>query len=179
MESLKAINKRLQERYGVAYDGRPNFRVVFSDTQFETRYGTFEVYCGPIFLREETCYKEVPKYDYIVGKHILEELKFGNFPDKPFVQSSYEPLWTFMDKERKPLYPVWDAVEIVVLSRLEGTRKALIGPRRDWKKEEQEAFEKEVIDFDTALRESDGVHEFRNQHVNFVKPVFLNTNGVK
>jgi hypothetical protein len=59
MENISAINKRLVELYGKSIDGRPNFRIVFSDTQYEKRFGTFEVTCGDIFLREETCLKEV------------------------------------------------------------------------------------------------------------------------
>ena len=125
METISVINKRLIERFGVSIDGRPNFRVVFSDTQYEKRYGTFEVYVGNIFLREETCLKEVPKYSYISGKHVLEQLMYGDFPDQPFVTSSYEPLWTFQDANRNPLPPIWDAVEVIVISKLEGIRRAL------------------------------------------------------
>jgi hypothetical protein len=178
MESISVINKRLIERFGKSIDGRANFRVVFSDTQFEKRYGTFEVFCGPIWLREETCLKEVPKYDYIDGKHVLEELKYGDFPDQPFVTSSYEPLWTFMDAQRNALYPIWEAVEVVVISRLEGVRKALHGVKRDFKKEQQEAKERDIAETEALLfGGSDGVHDMKNQKVNFVKPVFLNTGG--
>ena len=176
-ESITVLNKRLVERFGLSIDGRPNFRIVFSDTQYEKRYGTFEVYVGPLFLREETCLKEVQKYPYIQGKHVLEELKYGDFPDQPFVTSSYEPLWTFMDKDRNALYPVWDAVEIVVISRLEGTRSAMMGKKRNFKQEEVEQKEKDIKETEEILFGSgtDGVHEMKNQQVNFVKPVFLNS----
>jgi hypothetical protein len=178
MENISVINKRLIERFGKSIDGRANFRVVFSDTQFEKRYGTFEVYVGPLFLREETCLKEVAKYDYIDGKHVLEELRFGDFPDQPFVTSSYEPLWTFMDKDRNPLYPVWEAVEIVVVSRLEGVRNALHGKKRNFKQEEADAKEKDIKETEALLfGGNDGVHDMKNQKVNFVPPVFLNNNS--
>jgi hypothetical protein len=174
MESISVINKRLVERFGVSTDGRANFRVVWSDSQFEKRFGTFEVYIGQIFLREETCLKEVPKYPYIKAKHVLEELKYGEFPDMPFVTSSYEPLWTFMDKDRMPLYPIWDAVEIVVVSRLEGTRRAINSVKRNFKQEEAEMKERDIQDVETILfGGTDGVHEMKNQRVNFVKPVFI------
>ena len=176
MENISAINKRLVELYGKSIDGRPNFRVVFSDTQYEKRFGTFEVCMGNIFLREETCLKEVPKYPYIHGKHVLEELKYGDFPDQPFVTSSYEPLWTFMDKDGNALYPIWDAVEVVVVSRLEGVRKALHGIKRNIRQEEIDAKEREVKDVEEILfgGGTDGVHEMKNQSHTFVKPVFLN-----
>jgi hypothetical protein len=174
MESISVINKRLEQLYGKSIDGRPNFRIVFSDTQYEKRYGTFEVYVGPLFLREETCLKEVPKYSYISGKHVLEELRFGDFPDQPFVTSSYEPLWTFEDKDRNALAPIWDAVEIVVVSRLEGTHKALTGVKRDFKQEERDAKQRDIAEVEQIMfGGTDGVHEMRNQKVNFVKPVFL------
>jgi len=180
MESISVINKRLVERFGVSIDGRANFRVVFSDTQYEKRYGTFEVYVGPLFLREETCLKEVPKYPYISGKHVLEELKYGDFPDQPFVTSSYEPLWTFMDKDRNALAPVWDAVEIVVVSRLEGTRRAINSVKRNFKQEEAEMKERDIQDVETILfGGTDGVHEMKNQRVNFVKPIFINQDVTK
>lgn|SRR5678815_2085575 len=175
MESISVINKRLVERFGVSIDGRANFRVVWSDSQYEKRFGTFEVYIGQIFLREETCLKEVEKYPYIKAKHVLEELKYGEFPDQPFVTSSYEPLWTFQDKDRMPLYPVWEAVEIVVVSRLEGTHKAITGVKRNFKQEAIEAKARDVAETEAILfGGTDGVHEMKNQRVNFVPPVFLN-----
>jgi hypothetical protein len=180
VENISVINKRLIEYYGKSIDGRANFRIVWSDTQFETRFGTFEVYNGSIFLREETCYKEVPKYPYIAGKHVLEELKYGDFPDMPFVKSSYEPLWTFMDKDRNALYPIWEAVEVVVTARLEGTHKAIAGVKRNIKEEERVAFEKDVADVEDMLfGAGDGVHDMKNQHGTFVKPVFLNSDDKK
>ena len=179
METIRILNKRLAERFGLSIDGRPNFRIVWSDTEFEKRYGTFEVWSGNIFLREETCLKEVAKYDYIDGKHVLEELRYGVFPDKPFETSSYEPLWTFMDKDRNPLYPIWDAVEVVVIARLEGARKAITGYKRNFKQEEQDAKEKEVMELEGLLFGGDGLQDYKNQNVNFVKPVFLNTDYKK
>jgi hypothetical protein len=177
METIRVINNRLIEYFGKSIDGRPNFRVVFSDTQFEKRFGTFEVYVGPLFLREETCLKEVPKYPYIDGKHVLEELKYGVFPDQPFVNSSYEPLWTFMDKDRNPLPPIWEAVEVVVVARLEGTRKAIINhEKRNYKQEHEQWLEKDTKDVEEILFGSgDGVHDLKGQTHTFVKPVFLNS----
>ena len=132
----------------------------------------------PYFYEKKLVLKEVPKYPYIDGKHVLEELKYGDFPDQPFVTSSYEPLWTFMDKDGNALYPIWDAVEVVVVSRLEGVRKALHGIKRNIRQEEEEAKEREVKEVEEILfGESGGVHGMKNQSVAFVKPVFLNTDN--
>jgi hypothetical protein len=80
-----------------------------------------------------------------------------------------------MDKDGNALYPIWDAVEVVVVSRLEGVRRAINGVRRNIKQEEEEFKQKEIKDVEEILfGGSDGVHEMKNQHVNFVKPVFLN-----
>jgi len=175
MESLKVINKRLMEKYGKAIDGRPNFRVVFSDTQYENRYEDFVVHLGEIYLKETREYRYCKKYEYIKGKHVLEELKFfdyGAFPDRPFIRDSYEPLWTFMDKDKNPLYPIWQAVEHVVECKLNGIRETI---KRNFKAEEQAQLDADIKEMDEILGVDEGsVLDMNNQYVNFVKPVFLN-----
>lgn len=177
METIKVINKRLASKYGLAYDGRPNFRVVFSDTQFETRFDDFEDFCGEIFIRRVREYRECPKYSYIVGKHVLEELHFfeyGDLKDRPFINSAYEPLWTFMDKDHNALYPVWPAVEFAVECKLEGIRRTIKQKvKRDFKAEEKAAQDKEIDDISEMLgMDESSISDMRNQTVNFVKPVF-------
>jgi len=169
METIKVLNKRLTSIFGKEIDGRSRFRIVFSDTQYEKRYGIFEEYYGDIFLREVTGVKEVPKYGYIKSKHVLEQLFYGTFPDRPFETSSYEPIWTFMDKDRNPLYPVWPVCEIVIKSKLEGIKRTL----SDWVSAEEEIKQKEIKEFEEMLDIGGGVQEYKNQFVNIVKPVFI------
>jgi len=178
METIKVINKRLATKYGLSLDGRPNYRVVFSDTQFENQFGIFEDFSGDILLRRVKEYRTVRKYEYIDGKHVLEKLWFfdyGSFPDRPFINNSYEPVWTFMDKERNPLYPIWEAVEFAVECSLEGVRRTLRSKvKRDYVAEEKEAKDKDIKGLEDMLGvDGDGVMDMKNQKVNFVKPVFL------
>ena len=175
-ESIDTINKRLLHLYGKTEDGRARFRIVWSDDELEKRFGTFKEYYGQIFLREVTCLKEVKKYDYVVpAKYILEELKYYENPDRPFEYSHYEPIWTFMNKEREPLWPKWDVVEIVLKSRLDGIRKTM----SDYYDEDNKAWAKEIAEFEQALNGDSGVHDMKNQTSAFVKPVFLNIPGAK
>ena len=63
-DSIYDINHRLIEKYGrdIATN-EPRFRVVWTSTQLEKRYGEFEVFSeGGIFLREEKGVREEPKY---------------------------------------------------------------------------------------------------------------------
>lgn len=169
-ESIEVINKRLIEIYGRTTDNRARFRIVWSGDQLEKRYGTFTEYYGNIFLREVTCVKEVKKYDYIVpAKYVLEELKYYENPEIPFEYSHYEALWSFMNKEREPLWPKWDIVKIVVESRLNSIKKTI----SDYYDEDQKALAKEILEFEEMLNGDSGVHDMKNQTVAFVKPVFL------
>lgn len=115
LEPIEVINKRLEDYYGRYSDGRPNWRVVFSDDEFEVRFGTFkkETESG-LFLGEETGYRRVPKYTYIHHKYVLEKLMevFGN--TELTTPTSYEPVWTFEDKFKNPLPPKWEAIQILI-----------------------------------------------------------------
>jgi hypothetical protein len=165
MENLSILNKRLIEYYGKVLDGRPNYQIVFSDTQFEKRYGTCQEYYGHIFIREITGLQELPKYSYLKSKWILEKLFFGENPEKPGIFSHYEPLWTF------DIPPNWRAIEFVMHSYLFGVKKTL----SDYKEEDKLAKESDILEFEKQLGLDDGVTDMKGQKVNFIKPVFLNS----
>jgi len=113
VEEISAINKRLLDHYGRFTDGRANWRVVWSDDQFEKRWVTsttegFEL-ITPLVA-------EVPKYSYIPHRYILERLvPVPNFVESDlFEKTSYEPIWTFQDNEGNPLPPIWEAVYLLI-----------------------------------------------------------------
>lgn len=170
-EPINIINKRLVDIYGRTLDGRPKFRIVWSEDELEKRYGTFTEHYGNIFLREVSCLKEVRKYDYIVpAKYVLEELMYYHNPERPFEFSSYEPKWVFMTKDRKPLWPKWEMVEIVIKSILNGIRKTL----SDYEAEDDAKYQKEIQEFEDILNGESGVHDIKNQNSGLiVKPLFL------
>lgn len=117
IEPVEVINKRLSTIFGNSWDSRPIYRIVFSNDEYERRYGTWEDY-GPhdIFLRRVTETREVPKYQHIKDKYVLEQLVAT--PEINLVEigikTTYEPLWTFEDNKGFPLPPKWEACEIVI-----------------------------------------------------------------
>lgn len=113
LERLDVINQRLLEHYGRFEDGRANWRVVFSNDEFEKRI----VDCTPEGL--SLAYpevREVRKYPFDDGKYILERLI--GIPDGALTdlttRTSYEPVWTFQDKDGNALPPIWDAIYCIV-----------------------------------------------------------------
>jgi len=98
---INQINARLRLHYGCNLFKMPNFRLVFSDNQFEKRWGTFREFYGKIFLREYTAMKEVPKYGFIKGKWVLERWLPPSLTYTPEVpdssNGSYEPMYVFQD----------------------------------------------------------------------------------
>lgn len=118
---VQVINQQLKDLYSVdIVTGLPIFRVVWSEDQFEKRYGTFTDYVPGtnIFLREVTEVREVPKYrQWIHGKHILERLVLvppQNMVELVEAQISYEPLWTFEDRNKNYLPPRLDACKFII-----------------------------------------------------------------
>lgn len=66
LEQVRLINEKLERLFGKhAIKNLPNFRLSYAGEQFEKRQGTFSVYCGDIFLREESGIREVKKYAYL------------------------------------------------------------------------------------------------------------------
>ena len=71
METLEIINKRLKDNYGETVD-RPNFRIVWSEDQFENRLTHFTDE-GFELIHPEV--RQLPKYkQWIHDKYVLERL---------------------------------------------------------------------------------------------------------
>ena len=114
MESLETINKRLFYSFGRFEDGRPIWRVVWSDGQFEKRWVTHTPegleLINPIV-------EEVPKYSYIKHRYVLERLipvLMNPALNELVTKTSYEPVWTFEDKNGNALPPIWEAVFLLI-----------------------------------------------------------------
>ena len=123
MESLEVINKRLTDFYGRFDDGRPNWRVVWSDDQIEKRKVTHT----PEGLELLTpVIKEVPKYSYAQHRYILERLlpvPYGVETDLT-TKTSYEPVWTFQDNNGNALPPIWEAIYLLIKTVRENLENA-------------------------------------------------------
>lgn len=145
MEDIKRLNKKLDETYGRSVDGRPIFRIVWSDSQTEKRVGTFREYIGPIFLREETKLAERKKYPDIKSRWILEKLIFPPAPycyELDLINGSYEPIWTFEGKGGIFVKPEWWACEQLCKFAIYGPERRLTASELE--DIDQKAFEKEV-----------------------------------
>lgn len=110
MEPIAVINKRLNDHYGRFEDGRPNWRVIWSDDEFEKRRVT-ETDEG--FQLLTPIIKTVPKYSYAKHRHILERLVPASHEDLT-EKTSYEPVWTFENSLREPLPPDWDIIYLII-----------------------------------------------------------------
>lgn len=120
---LAELNERLRTYYGQSLEGLSNYRIIWSDDQFEKRRMT-HTDSGIQLLTPEV--REVPKYkQWVQEKYILERLTIINEYATDLVEKvSYEPLYVFEDRDGNPLKPVWSAVYFImanVLHSMEST----------------------------------------------------------
>jgi hypothetical protein len=118
-EPIELINERLEHQFGKNDTGLPNWRVVFSEDQFEKRYGTYQDFTpNGVFIREVTEVREAPKYrQWIREKFVLERLTVipdYNITELPATKLSYEPMWVFEDKSGNYLPPRFDACKFLI-----------------------------------------------------------------
>jgi hypothetical protein len=116
LEPLEVINRRLEDRFGRFEDGRPKWRVVWSEDQIESRYGTYDRYSEHgVYLGQETGWREVPKYrQWMPNQYVLENLIPVPENSDIAAKASYEPIWGFADINGNPLPPKWEVIEIVL-----------------------------------------------------------------
>jgi len=119
-ETLEVLNKRLADRYGIdTASSKAMWRVVFGDDEFEVRYGEYEdITPSGVYLRTVKEFRTVPKYrQWAPHMYVLERLvAVPGFQVHELGGQlvSYEPLWTFRDKNDNPLPPIWEAIELIV-----------------------------------------------------------------
>ena len=132
-EKIEVINQRLVDTYGLFETDKPRYRIVYSEDEFEMRYGTFEDRKpNGALLRIETCWRLVPKYrQYIQNKHILEQLTVVPLSNSGELSEmlSYEPLFVFENKQGEPLPPRWEVIQIVLAEVQKNIDGAGKGPK--------------------------------------------------
>lgn len=113
-ESIESINRQLVDLFGIdTITGMPIWRVVWSDDQYEKR----KVDCIAGIQLLHPVVKELPKYDWIRQRWILERLVLVpeiNQDDLPASKLTYECMWKFEDKDGNPLPPAIWACKFVV-----------------------------------------------------------------
>lgn len=133
-EKIESINNQLIESFGIdTVTGLPIWRVVWSEDQFEKRFGTYDDYTSSeTYLRTVTEMREVPKYrQWIHDKYILERLVLvPEFNQEELAGSklSYEPIWVFEDKNGNSLPPKFEACKFIVdtVYSAQAVRKSMI-----------------------------------------------------
>ncbi len=123
-EPIEDINKKLIDYFGRHEDGRPNFRVVYSDDQFEVRMSDYTD-DGFQLLRPEA--RKFPKYrQWVPNRYILERLIPVMGETDLLEKTSYEPAWVFQDRNRNYLPPYFDGCKFVIenlLAAVNGSQK--------------------------------------------------------
>lgn len=110
------INKRLGRIYGRHTDcDKQRFRVVFSNDQIITRYGTFNDYLEgtEIFIRTVTETRQVKKYPHLHERWIVERLIPNTYSDTEGEKGTnyiYECLYAFPEG----LSLNWRAVDFLI-----------------------------------------------------------------
>ena len=111
-EPIEKINYQLEREFGKAFNNQPNFRVVWSEDQYEKRK-TDRTDEGFQLLVSEV--RLLPKYrQYIHEKYILERLIPIVGETDLVVNVNYEPCWVFQDSQGNYLPLRFDACKIVV-----------------------------------------------------------------
>lgn len=96
-------------------DGRPIWRLVWSDLMTEKRQGEFNDFYGDIFIRSYRGIREVRKYNYIKERWILEKFSPGQNPDISGDDGgSYEPFFVFESAKDDYLAPTLKVVEFII-----------------------------------------------------------------
>lgn len=115
-EPIESINKQLVDQFGIdTVTGRPIFRVVWSEDQYEKRMvnTTKEGLLLPYPVLQE-----VPKYkQWIIERYVLERLVLVPEQDQaeiPVSKMSYEPLWVFKGKDDIYVPPTMWACKFVI-----------------------------------------------------------------
>lgn len=122
---FELFNRKLKEIYGQFEDGRPYFRLIWSEDVLEKRWMTHN---DMGFALQQPEVREVRKYrPYTIDRYVLEGLKeILPYMETDLVEKiSYEPVWTFRDKNGEYLIPRWDVISIIletIKANMEGRR---------------------------------------------------------
>lgn len=117
-ENIDRLNERLRRIFGVdTVTGKEMWRVVWANDQYEKRYDTYDDYAGDIYLRTVTELREVPKYPDKKDRYVLENLQgvpIAAMDELAGIRMSYEPIWTFNDRDGNYLPPYFEGCQFII-----------------------------------------------------------------
>jgi hypothetical protein len=136
-EKIESLNRQLIDLFGIdTITGQPIWRIVWSEEQYEWRYGTYDdITESGIYLRTVTETRFVPKYkQWIQSKYVLERLVVipeSNAGDLPATRLSYEPIYPFQTNSGQYLPPRLDAAQFVIETVLSAMGKSSLAKYAD------------------------------------------------
>lgn len=111
-EPIADINRKLKDEFGLEEDGRPKFRIVFSDDMYEKRITEYNDK-GELLLTPEV--RLLPKYkQWVHARYILERLVPVVGETDLTEKITYQPAWIFQDRHRNYLPPFFDACKFII-----------------------------------------------------------------
>lgn len=106
------INTQLERHYGIHTEtGRPIWRLSWSNDQFEKRWTDYDDKGQKLEWPEV---RELPKYQWIRSRWILERLISAQGQQDLVVKLSYEVVWVFKDRFGEFIQPIFEACKFVV-----------------------------------------------------------------
>lgn len=112
---IAEINRQLREIYGIDTESaQPMWRVSWAADQYELRMDDVTAN-GVQLLRPELM--NLPKYSWIKDEWILENLvvvPVANLLEIPASKKSYECIWSFHDRLKKPIKPEFWACQFLI-----------------------------------------------------------------
>ena len=109
-ETIETLNQRLIDHFGKFENGSANYRISWSEDQIEKRVCTHVN--GVELLFPEVI--ETRKYLYIHNKYVLERLIPTTGNQELTTKISYEPLWTYADKNDNAIAPNWIGTKFII-----------------------------------------------------------------
>lgn len=104
MISVEGINTWLKDNRGLNPFGQPLYKVVWSSSLTERRFGKFTDYSNGLFLRQVEEVRDVPKYKWKPDRWVLERWCEGTGrKELDDSRGTYEPVFFFEDKLNNPL----------------------------------------------------------------------------
>ena len=160
-EPVDGINTRLKDYFGVdTITGQPIWRIVWSESQFENRLGTYDdITPSGIYLRTVTEVRYVPKYSqWINDRWVLERLVIVpgvNKDELPDSKVSYEPIYVFQTGSGQYLPPKFEAAKFVVdaVYSVQGAGNLARYKDPDAGLNKEDQFEKKRAEIDTLQEE--------------------------
>lgn len=118
-EEARRINDRLEEIYGhhTIYN-KPNFRIVYSETEYEKRLGEFtDVDNSGNVIRTVKEIRLVPKYPWIDRAWVLERIIPNPHQDLREGDYTYEPIFAFDEGVEVSWWSVNQVVQVCQVRR--------------------------------------------------------------